>query len=60
MTIPDLLVVSNQPDFLQQVKEILRIDYDGAWSKQLVGYVNISLSFFIFYHKNHPNMKTFI
>ena len=37
MTIPDLLVVSIQPDMLSQIKEIFKIDYDTARLKQLVG-----------------------
>ena len=38
MTVPDLVLVSMNPDMLDQVKEILRIDYDKARQKQLIGY----------------------
>ena len=38
VTVPDLILVSVNPVMLEQVREILRIDYDQARFKQLLGY----------------------
>ena len=38
MTVPDLVMVNITTEMLKQVKEILKIDYDKATQKQLVGY----------------------
>ena len=38
MTVPDLVMVNITTEMLKQVKEILKIDYDKATQKQLIGY----------------------
>ena len=38
MTIPDLVMVNITPEMLKQTRDILKIDYDKASIKQLLGY----------------------
>ena len=38
MTVPDLILVSTTPEMVEQAREILKIDYDRAVQKQLLGY----------------------
>ena len=38
MTVPDLVMVSITQEMLKQTREILKIDYDTAKLKQLIGY----------------------
>ena len=38
MTIPDLVMVNISPEMLKQTRDILKIDYDKAEIKQLLGY----------------------
>ena len=38
MTVPDLVMVNITPEMLKQAREILKINYDQAEQKQLIGY----------------------
>ena len=53
MTAPDLVMVTSTSEMLKQTRSILKIDYDTARQKQLLGYS--FFNFIFFYNLIHPS-----